>query len=183
MDFEVSATNLAALAKALKADGSSETVLARLSAPTRAVLEMPHAVQWHPGAVAVEVWGAVIDAFGAPKLEELNLLLTRQSFGPIVRSFVKVALALRGNSPATVLSQFDEAIKVATRHVRVAWVAAGPQGGTVSFEYPRPMLRSDVVEYGWRGVMRFGGELTGKQVAFGTFQCESPQRFSFPVSW
>jgi hypothetical protein len=133
--------------------------------------------------VGVEVWGAIIDAFGAPKLEELNLLLTQQSFSRIVRPFVKVALALGGNSPATILAQLDDAIKVATRHVRVVWVAAGPQGGAVTFEYPRPMLRSDVVEYGWRGVMRFGGELTGKPLRFGPFQRESAQRFTFPVSW
>lgn len=183
MDFEVSATNLAGLVKALEADGSAAKVMARLSAPTQAILKMPHAQRWHPGVVAVETWSAIIDSLGAPKLEQLNLMLTRQSFGPIVRPLVKVALALGGNSPATVLARLDDAIKVATRNVHVTWTAAGPRNGTVTFEYPRAMPRSDVVEYGWRGAMRFGEELTGKALQFGPFQCESDRRFTFPVSW
>lgn len=183
MDFEVSATNLAGLMKALEADGSAAKVLSLVSAPTQAILKMPHAQRWHPGAVAVEAWSAIIDAFGAPRLEQLNLLITRQSFGPIVRPLVKVALALGGNSPATVLARLDDAIKVATRNVKVTWVAGGPTAGTVSFEYPRAMPRPDVVEYGWRGAMRFGEELTGKPIRFGAFQCDSDRRFTFPVSW
>ncbi|MER2561072.1 MAG: hypothetical protein ABTQ32_10150, partial [Myxococcaceae bacterium] len=104
MDFEVSAMNLAALVKALQADGSAAKVLGRVAPQTRAVLEMPHGQRWHPGVIAVETWGAIIDTSGGPKLEALNLALTRQSFGPIIRPLVKVALALGGSSPATVLA-------------------------------------------------------------------------------
>ena len=70
-DFEVSAMNLAALVKALRADGSAAKVLERVSPQTRGVLEMPHGQRWHPGAIAVETWGAIIDTSGAPKLEAL----------------------------------------------------------------------------------------------------------------
>lgn len=175
--------NLAALVKALQADGSAAKVLERVSAQTRAVLEMPHGQRWHPGAIAVETWGAIIDTSGAPKLEALNLALTRQSFGPIIRPLVKVALALGGSSPATVLARLDDAIKVATRNVHAKWVPQGAQAGSITFEYPGPMRRTDVVEFGWRGAMRFGEELTGKTLRFGAFQSLSDRSFMFPVSW
>lgn len=175
--------NLAALVKALQADGSATKVLGRVAPQTRAVLEMPHGQRWHPGIIAVETWGAIIDTSGGPKLEALNLALTRQSFGPIIRPLVKVALALGGSSPATVLARLDDAIKVATRNVHATWVSDGPQSGTITFEYPSAMLRSDVVEFGWRGAMRFGEELTGKTLHFGAFQPLSDRRFQFPVRW
>lgn len=175
--------NLAALVKALQADGSSAKVLERVSAQTRAVLEMPHGQRWHPGAIAVETWGAIIDTSGAPKLEALNLALTRQSFGPIIRPLVKVALALGGSSPATVLARLDDAIKVATRNVHATWTSQGAQNGSITFEYPRAMVRTDVIEFGWRGAMRFGEELTGKTLHFGAFQILSDRRFMFPVRW
>lgn len=175
--------NLAALVKALQADGSAAKVLERVSAPTRAVLQMPHGQRWHPGAIAVETWGAIIDTSGAPKLEALNLALTRQSFGPIIRPLVKVALALGGSSPATVLARLDDAIKVATRNVHATWKSDDAQSGSITFEYPRAMTRTDVVEFGWRGAMRFGEELTGKPLQFGSFQILSDRRFTFPVRW
>lgn len=175
--------NLAALVKALRADGSAAKVLERVSPQTRGVLEMPHGQRWHPGAIAVETWGAIIDTSGAPKLEALNFALTRQSFGPIIRPLVRVALALGGSSPATVLARLDDAIKVATRNVHATWVSQGPQAGSITFEYPIAMPRSDVVEFGWRGAMRFGEELTGKTLHFGAFQILSDRRFLFPVRW
>jgi hypothetical protein len=133
--------------------------------------------------VAVETWSATIDVFGGPRFEALNLALTRQSFGPIVTPLLRVTLALGGSSPASVLSRLNDAIKVATRNVTVTWKASSSQSGAVTFEYPLSLPRSDFVEFGWRGAMRFGDELTGKRLVFGAFVADSDRRFTFPVSW
>lgn len=183
MDFEVSATNLGGLAKALTAQGLLEKLAPRLAPATLEILRRPHERRWHPGAVALETWGAIIDVAGAPAFEALNLKLTRDSFGPIVKPLLKVVLALGGSSPATVLSRLDDTIMVATKGVKVTWTPSGKDSGTVIFEYPCPMPRQDVVEFGWRGAMRFGEELTGKPLVFAPVERRSDRAFAFPVRW
>lgn len=183
MDLEVSATNLGALAKALTAEGLLDKVAARLSPATLATLKSPHERRWHPGAVALEVWGAIIDVAGGPTFEALNLKQTRDSFGPIIRPLLKVVLALGGSSPAAVLARLDDTVKVAMKGLKVTWQPSGDTSGTVLFEYPCPMPRQDIVEYGWRGAMRFGDELTGKPLTFGPVVRKSDRAFAFPVRW
>ncbi|MBL8917774.1 MAG: hypothetical protein JNJ54_02860 [Myxococcaceae bacterium] len=179
----MSATNLGGLVKALAAEGLFDQLTAKLSPGTLAVLQNPHGRRWHPGTIALETWGAIIDVAGGPKFEALNLRITRDSFGPIVRPMLKVVLALGGSSPATLFSRLDDTIKVATKGLRATWTPAGKNGGTVVFEYPCPVPRADVVEYGWRGALRFGDELTGKPLAFGPVERRSDRAFAFPVTW
>lgn len=181
-DFEVSAMNLAGLAKALTARGLIDRVKAEVQPATRAALENPMSARWHPGAVAVDAWEAIIKVDSPAQLEALNLKLTAESFGPIVRPLVKVALALGGSSPANVFARLNDAIRVATRGVTVTWTASSPTSGQVAFEYGRAMPPV-VVEHGWRGVMRFGEELTGKTFRFERFEAASDRRFVFHVSW
>lgn len=181
-DFEVSAMNLGGLVKALKARGLFERVKAEVRPETRAVLEDPMSARWHPSPVALDAWNAVIKVDGPSQYEALNLKLTAESFGPVVRPLLKVALALGGSSPATIFGRLNDAIKVATRGVTVTWTPSGPAAGQVAFEYPCP-VPPPVVEFGWRGVMRFGEELTGKTLRFERFEAVSDRRFVFHVAW
>lgn len=183
MDFEVSATNLAGLAKALTAEGLFDQVAPKLSPATLAALRSPHEKRWHPGATAVETWGVIIDAAGRERYEAIFLKLTKDSFGPIVKPLLKVVLALGGSTPASIFSRLDDTIKVAMRHVKAQWTPSGKTGGTIVFEYPCPMPRTDVVEYGWRGALRFADELTGKPLAFAPMERRSERAFAFPVTW
>lgn len=180
--FEVSAMNLSSLARALEARGLLDGVKAAVKPETRAALDDPMSSRWHAGAVAVDAWQAIVDAEGPAQLEALNLKVTAESFGPVVRPLVKVALALGGSSPATVFGRLNDAIKVATRGVTVTWTPSGAQAGQVAFEYPCAMPPV-VVEHGWRGVMRFGEELTGKTFRFERFEAASDRRFVFHVAW
>jgi len=180
-EFEVSAMNLAAMVRALQPGGLLEPVRAQLKPATAAAIDNPHGSRWHPGDVAVDLWETIVRVHGPERLEAMNLKLTADSFGPVVRPLVMVALALGGRSPATVFSRLGDASKVATRGVEVTWEPDGPSAGRVSFAYGREMPPV-VVEYGWRGVMRFGEELTGKIFAF-RFEPQSDRRFVFHVSW
>lgn len=181
-DFEVSSMNLSSLVRALTARGLLEKVLAEVKPETKAALDNPLLQKWHPGAVAVDAWQAIVTVAGAAQLEALNLKVTSESFGPVVRPLVKVALALGGSSPATFFSRFADGLKVATRGVTATWTATGRQSGQVAFEYPCP-VPPVVVEYGWRGVMRFGEELTGKTIRFERFEVASDRRFVFHLAW
>lgn len=182
MSFEVSGINLSALAKVLQAEGLYAQVAAEVAPETRLVLERPLLSTWHPGRHGEALWAAVIKVGGPAKLEELNLKLTRQSFGPVVRPLVKVALALTGSSPATLFSRLNEAVKVATRGLNVTWAPRSASAGDLTFEYPGPIDRA-VVEHGWRGVIRFGEELISQSVRFDGFEALSDRRFVFHISW
>jgi len=180
--FEVSAMNLSSLVRALQVRGLLEKVLEVVQPETRAVLSNPMQAKWHPGAYAVDTWLAVIKVGGPAQLEALNLKVTAESFGPIVRPLVKVALALGGSSPATVFSQLNNAVKVATRGVTISWTPESKTSGQVAFNYPQS-VPPEVVEHGWRGVMRFTEELTGKTLRFERFEVVDEWSFVFYVAW
>lgn len=182
VDFELSAMNLSAMDKALKAAGRREEVYALLSPEARASFEDPHSARWHPGRFAVEAWMAIIKLSGMPWLEELNYQLTRQSFGPVVGPLVKIGLTLSGSSPASIFSRLGDLVSLALRGPVFEWKAAGPQGGAETISYPCA-VPADAVEAGWRGIFRVGGEMTGKTIRVEKFEAESDRRFRFEVSW
>lgn len=182
MDFEVSSVNVGSMAKALAASGRAAEVFALLSPETRAAWERPHDQRWHPGKVAIEGWSAIVKVGGPSWLEELNYRVTRDSFGPIVGPLVKIGLALSGSSPATIFSRLGDVTSVALRGVQFQWTAGVPTGGTEVLRYPVDMP-PDVVEFGWRGILRVGSELTGKVIRVDRFEALTPRSFRLTVSW
>ena len=181
MDFELSSVNLAGLAKALDASGRRAEIDALLSPSARAALADPHSARWHPGKLAVEMWMAVVKLGGPKWLEELNYEMTKKSFGPIVGSVVKIGLTLSGSSPATVFSRLDNLVSVALKGLQFEWKPRA-QGGVETITYPCAMPR-EAVEAGWRGIIRVGGEMTGKTIRVDRFEPETDRRFRFEVSW
>ena len=155
--FEVSAMHVNGMVKVLDALGYQARVAAQVSPGTRAALERPYDARWHPGTVLVEVSNAVIALKGGPALEVMTYEMTKQSFGPVLRPLISVALALTGNDPASIFSRVGESLKVAMRGVEVHWDANGPKAGTLAITYPMA-LPPDAVE-SWRGVVRFLFEL------------------------
>lgn len=182
MDFELSGTNLSAFHKALGTTGKLDAVVALLSPEAREAFAAPHAVRWHPGRVGVEVWRAAVTVGGPGLLEDLNHRLTRDSFGPIVGPLVRIALTLSGGSPASVFARMGDAIALALRGVRFEWAARPPNAGTITLTYPQAMPL-DVVEHGWRGIIRAAGEMAGKRVAVSRFVAEEDRRFRFELGW
>ncbi len=183
MDFEVSALNLAGLKKVLVARGLAAQVLARVSPEAKKALDDPHTQKWHPGRFAIEAWGAVIDVAGGPTLSDVQLDVTSQAFGAIVTPLLKVALALGGRSPNSLLKRLDDAVKVATKHVRCSWRPLTPQQSSVVFEYPEVPARIDVIEHGWKGTLRFGETLVDKTFTFAPMVAETDRRFVLTLSW
>lgn len=182
VDFELSSVNLAALGKALAAAGRQQEVYALLSPEARAAAESPHSARWHPGRFAVEAWAAIVKLGGKPWLEELNYELTRKSFGPIVGPLVKIGLTLSGSTPASMFSRLGNLVSVALKGLEFEWKPSGPSGGSQIITYPCAMP-PEVVEAGWRGIIRVGSEMTGKTIKVDHFVVESDRRFRLEVSW
>lgn len=178
----MSGMNLAAFDKALAAQGKRDAVYALLSPEARAAFQDPHSSRWHPGRFGVEAWLAIVKLGGEQWLEDLNYELTRKSFGPIVGPLVKIALTLSGRSPASVFARLGDATSVALKHVKFEWKAASPQAGALTVSYPCAMP-PEVVEPGWRGVIRVGAEMTEKTIRVDRFVPEDDRRFRFEVSW
>lgn len=181
-DFEVSSVNLTAMGKALASSGRSAEVYALLSPEARATWENPLTARWHPGRHAVEGWAAVVKVGGVRWLEDLNFTLTRQSFGPIVGPLVKIGLTLSGSSPATIFSRLGNLVSVALKGLTFDWQPASASAGTLRVTYPWA-VPPEVVDGGWRGIFRVGGEMAGKGIRVERFRSESPRVFCFDVSW
>ncbi|MFZ5444451.1 MAG: hypothetical protein ACOZQL_30950 [Myxococcota bacterium] len=156
--YEVSSVHLSAFIKMARAMGVLERVLPTLSAGTRAVVERPSDARWYPAQVISELAEQVLAVAGGEVLEELNYRMTKESLGRLILPVLKVALAIAGNSPATIFSRLDDVLAVAMRGIRVEWTPQGPTAGTLRFVYPEAPPRS--AESSWRGALRFGFELT-----------------------
>lgn len=182
MDFEISAMNVDGFAKALKAEGLYDEVLPELPREAQVLLQKPFDKLWHRADPMVEAWRVLVRKIGGPRYEALNLRLTRDSFGPVVRPLLKIALVLGGSSPASVFSRVEDAIKVAMKNVTASWTRTGAQSGHITIEYPCAM-DAELAQYGWQGVFRFADELTGKPLRFDRFEALTDRRFVFHVSW
>ena len=95
---------------------------------------------------------------------------------------MQVALAISGRSPSVLLGRMESFVKIAQRGVEAKWVRGTPNKGTLTYTYVCAMP-ADVVEHGWRGVFRFGDELTGKITEVDRFEVASPKVFVFHLSW
>lgn len=182
-DFEVSALNLGGRVRLLEAQGLLGDVRAACREETRVHIDAPSRFKWLPGAALIDLSESVIRLYGAPRFEELEYQLTAKAFGPVVRPVLRVAMALGGATPASLLGRFDDVVKVALRGVKVTWAPGGPREGSVSVEYPC-MVPPAVIEPGWRGVMRFSDDLTGTPLHVGRMEVQpGERRFTYPVSW
>ncbi len=157
-------------------------VLAGVATPAAsAALNDPRSSRWFDGAIALDVLTTIVRVAGKEKLSDLNLRMSRDSLINIARPLVKVALAIGGHSPATLLSRLNTFAQIAQRGVSIAWAAA-PSGGRLTFTYDCDMP-ADVVQYAWSGVIRFGDELTGKTTRVDRFEVVDARHFTFHLSW
>lgn len=180
--FEISSLHLSSVKKALKDAGIYEAFTAQVKPDTRAALDEPNAQSWFPGSIIEDVWQALARQYGLQQLSDINYLLSKQSFGPVVMPVVKVALALTGNSPASVASRLESMLKLAIRPVKFPWVPTDANSGTIGIQYPRPVVA--VAEHAWRGVFRFMFELTGRQGTIERFESlENGAHFRVAIRW
>lgn len=180
--YEASAVHVAGFVAAARAVGALEPALPHLAPSTRAVLDQPYAAKWVPAAVIQDLTATIAARVGPEVLDELNYRMTKDSLGRLVLPLLKVALTLTGRTPATIFSRLDDSVRVAMKGVRATWESTGPQGGTVRISYPVPP--PPVVHLAWRGVFRFGFELTGTRGALDRFEyVDGGKTLVLRVSW
>lgn len=181
MEWEANAVQLAGLVRQARARGLLEPALLRCSEATRAAVTQPHAARWHPGAVLVEFSEALIAVSDASTFESVNYEMSRDSFGPILRPMVQVAMTLTGRSPATILSRMPAAIASAVRNVTCTWTPEGPRGGVLAFVYPSDISAN--AAHAWRGAIRFVAELAGASIEVKKLEHLAQRTLRFTLGW
>jgi hypothetical protein len=180
-DFEVSAMHLNAMARSLELSGVKAAVVARVSPATRDALSSPWGARWQPSIMLEELSMACVAEGGEALLEKVTYDMTKRSFGPIVSPMLKVALALTGRTPKTLLARLDDSVKLAMRGVVITWADTGPRTGTVTVRYPRAL---DVeVLAAWRGGLTFMFELAGEPGWKVQTSHEAATTFHLALTW
>lgn len=155
--FEVTAIYVAGFRKALQDLGLLEQVSARLQPSTRAVLDAPHSRRTHDAGVLKDLSDTLYAVAGNEVSQQHAYLMARDSLGKILVPMFKVALALTGRTPATLLSRVPDSVHQALRGVKAVWKPEGPNGGALQIDYPEPVTAVAAVT--WRGTLRFLFEL------------------------
>jgi len=151
--FEVTAVYVSGFRKALVDLGLLEQVVARIPPATKAVLEAPFSARTHDADVLRDLSDALFAVAGSAVFQQHAYLMARDSLGKILVPMFKVALALTGRTPATLLSRVPDSVHQAMRGVTATWLPDGPSGGVLRIDYPEPV--APVAEDGWRGTLRF----------------------------
>jgi hypothetical protein len=180
MSWEANAVQLAGLATQAKARGLFDRAVSRCAPSTREALQNPHARRWHPGAVLVDFSEQLLAVSDAATFEAINFDMARESFGPILRPMVQVAMTLTGRTPATLFSRMQASIASAVKNVTSTWSAHGPNAGELCFHYPEAI--SPDAAHAWRGAIRFVAELSGHEVRETNFAHDG-KTFRFTLAW
>lgn len=181
--FQVTSVYLSGFKKALSDMGLLEAVTARVSAATKAVLDAPFSARTHDGAVLADLSDTLRSIGGGEKVQEHAYVMARDALARILIPMFKVALALTGRSPATLLSRLGDSVEQATRGVRVQWQADSANGGKLRIDYP--VVVSQSAEDGWRGSLKFLFELVeGMPATITKSEWLNGQRtLLFHISW
>lgn len=182
MRFEISALNVNGTKKALQKHGLLTEVLARLTPEARAVFEAPYSAKWHDAKALLAVWQAVKELRGVEQVTALNHEIIRDSIGPVLTPVLKLATALSGATPATLLSRLDQLASAASRGSTHVWKAESPTRGTLRITYPAPEPL-ELIGPIWKGILRVTGDLIGKPAVIEQVTEEGGNTFVFVISW
>lgn len=155
--FEVTAVYVAGFRKALKDLGLLERVEAKVRPTTKAVLDSPHSARTHDAEVLRDLSDTLHAIAGAEVFQQHAYLMARDTLGKILIPMFKVALALTGRTPATLLARVPDSVHQALRGVKASWQPDGPSAGVLRVDYPEPV--TPVAADGWRGTLKFLFEL------------------------
>lgn len=172
---------LAGIAKQARARGIIDRALARCTPETRTAIENPYSTRWHPGAVLADFSEGLLAVSDAATFEAINFDMAKASFGPILRPMVQVALAITGQSPATILARVPASIEPGVRNVTCTWEPEGKTGGALSFGYPADISPNS--EFAWRGVIRFIAELSGQPIQVTKMDFIAGRTLRFTLTW
>lgn len=181
--FEVTAVYVSGFRKALIDLGLLEQVEARIQPSTKAALDAPFSARTHDADVLRDLSEVLHALSGSAVFQQHAYLMARDSLGKILVPMFKVALALTGRSPGTLLARVPDSVHQAMRGVTVTWKPDGPRGGALVVDYPEPV--APAAEDGWRGTLKFLFELIEGMPASITKveQLNGNQRLSIHVVW
>jgi hypothetical protein len=158
--YEVSATYVSGLVKALSSLNKLEVVAARLAAPARVPVDAPNQQSWWPGALTEQLIDAIEAEGGVPLLEEVGRLNVKNSIGPVVMPLVKVTFAIFGSSPARLFERMGQFSGAAQRGIDILWTPAGESAGSFEIRYPTPQHVAQ--GHLWRGGFLGCFDVTGQ---------------------
>jgi hypothetical protein len=151
----VSSTYVGGFLRALrKLELLTPALIAPLSDGQRAMIDSPYSRGWWEGGDAERVALATLELHGSARLEEVGLLTTRNSVGPIVTPFISVIGAIFGLRPSTLLERMSELAGTSVRGVAFEWKSTSETTGVLKIVYP-PSNAGRTFEPLWRGACRF----------------------------
>lgn len=161
--YEISSGYAGGVVKACKELGLwSEALERQLSDDARGLASSPWSRSWWPGPLTEEVARVIFNAHGPLKLEEVGLLTTRKSVGPIITPLVSVIGAIFGLSPHTLFERITDLASTSARGLALEWRASTPTSGALRVSYPAGC--GEVIAGPlWRGACRFVFELSRVQ--------------------
>jgi hypothetical protein len=142
----VTGNHLATVAKVLERLGWLEDVLIRLSESTAAALRAPHLQRRWPTAVGDEITSAIFSAKGESGLATFTEELLDNGITRVLMPVIKVALALGGMTPNSLLSRLTSLSAYSFTSITPTWTPTGPTQGTVRITYLEPCSPHTVLQ-------------------------------------
>lgn len=172
--WQISATYVKGLSRALRELHHDELVRERASAQTREVLRQPLTQSWWPGTVLAET----MEALGAEVGRTVAARTSFDTMGPLVRPLAGVVLTLSKSPIEALLKRLPVFVGAGVQGVTTN-VALAPHEAVVTFTFPEPV--PEVMSAVWYGMFEVGFQLA-KQGALAGQTIEAAKHV-FTIRW
>lgn len=180
--YELSASYMNGLVKAVRDAGMLEAILVGLPTDLRSAFMRPALQSWWDAGFGERLVLAVNDQFGERAVEQVGYGVVAETIGPLVMPQVQALISRGGSAPQVLFSQIETFIASAVRPVTAHWTPAGEKSGTLAIQYPKPVRKGIPVL--WRGAIRYVFEITKSTGRIDREQHgEQTGNLLFEVSW
>lgn len=180
--YELSATYLNGLVKAVRDAGMLEAILVGLPADLRSAFTRPALQSWWDAGFGESLVIQVFEQFGERAVEQVGYGVVAETMGPLVMSQVQALLAAGGADPQTLFAHIEQFVASAVRPVTARWEKTGERNGHLDIAYPKPVRKA--IPILWRGAIRYVFEITKTTGKIDREQHgEQTGKLLFEVSW
>lgn len=180
--YELSASYMNGLQKAVRDAGYLEAILVGLPADQRSAFTRPAMAPWWDAGFAEQLVLAVFKQFGERAVEQVGYGVVAETMGPLVMPQLQSLLQAGGGNPSAIFARIEGIIASAVRPVTAKWAPTGEKEGTLTLQYPKPIRRG--IAFLWRGAVRYVFEITKSSGKIVTETLdEQSGNLRFAVSW
>ncbi|MGV3619942.1 MAG: hypothetical protein ACO1OB_03945 [Archangium sp.] len=180
--FQVSALLVNGFKRASTKLGLADGARSHMTGAVAAMWDEPSSRAWHDGKLFQGMTEALVKVASPAQMFEINFIMGREQFGPVVGGLINIAVSLTGPSPHTVFANMKAIVGVALKGAVIEYEKSGPSSGKFAVTYPIPFPPSTADA--WAGVTKYCCSLVNHVAVIDRAQTvQNGHRYEVDLHW